>query len=187
MEDKPPRQCVIPLHKPSQRELIFFFLSGILVSIPNALFFSNFYQFFPGAVAVILLAPFVEEFAKVLPLFYRHGESERSIVTLGALIGLGFGVSEFFLYVVIYDVPWYVRIPGVIFHASSASVTAYGVAKKKPLPYYLTSVFLHSLNNFFAVVAPVNFSVLAELLIVLTAFLLAWRLYHEASDQKIVV
>jgi len=187
MEDKPQQQCVIPLHKPSLRELIFFFSSGILVSIPFALFFSNFYPFFPGALAVILVAPFVEELAKVFPLFYRHGETERSLVTLGILIGLGFGISEFFLYVVILDVPWIVRIPGVIFHASSAAITAYGIAKKKPLPYYLTSVFLHSLNNFFAVVAPVNFGVLAELLIVLTAFLLAGRFYHEASDKKIVV
>ncbi len=187
MEDKPQQQCVIPLHKPSTRELIFFFSCGILVSIPFALFFSNFYPFFPGALAVILVAPFVEELAKVFPLFYRHGETERSIVTLGILIGLGFGISEFFLYVVIYDVPWIVRIPGVIFHASSAAITAYGIAKKKPLPYYLVSVFLHAANNFFAVVAPVGFGVLAELLILITVYLLAWRFYHQASDEKMVV
>jgi len=187
MEDKPQHQCVIPLHKPSNRELIFFFLSGILVSIPNALFFSNFYPIFPGAVAVILIAPFVEEFAKVLPLFYRHGETERSLVTLGVLIGLGFGISEFVLYVFILDVPWFVRIPGVIFHASSAAITAYGIAKKKPLSYYLTSVFLHATNNFFAVVAPVSFGVLAELLVLVTVYLLAWHFYHKASTEKMVV
>ncbi len=187
MDDKPQKQCVIPIHKPSVRELIFFFSCGILVSIPFALFFSNFYPFFPGAIAVILVAPFVEELAKVFPLFYRHGETERSIVTLGILIGLGFGITEFALYVFVYDVPWFVRIPGIIFHASSAGVTAYGIAKKKPLPYYLTSVFLHAANNFFAVVAPVNFGVLAELLIVITVYLLAWRLYHQASDEKMVV
>ena len=187
MEDKPPQQCVIPLHKPSHRELFFFFLSGILVSVPNALFFSNFYPLFPGAIAVILVAPFIEEFAKVLPLFYRHGETERSIVTLGILVGLGFGVSEFFLYVFILDAPWIVRLPGVIFHASSAAVTAYGIAKKKPLPYYLTAVLLHGANNFFAIetVAPVG--VLAELLILITVYLLAWRFYHRASKEKMVV
>ena len=150
-------------------------------------FFRTFTRFFPELLAVILVAPFVEEFAKVLPLFYRHGETERSIVTLGILIGLGFGISEFFLYVFVYDVPWIVRIPGVIFHASSAAITAYGIAKKKPLPYYLTSVLLHAANNFFAVVAPVNFGVLAELLILITVYLLAWRFYHQASDEKMVV
>jgi RsiW-degrading membrane proteinase PrsW (M82 family) len=187
VEDKPQQQCVIPIHKPSLRELIFFFSSGILVSIPFALFFSNFYPLFPGALAVILVAPFVEELAKVFPLFYRHGETERSLVTLGVLIGLGFGVSEFFLYVFIYDVPWIVRIPGVIFHASSAAVTAYGIAKKKPLAYYLTAVLLHGANNFFAIetVAPVG--VLAELLILITVYLLAWRFYHKASTEKMVV
>ena len=187
MEDKPQQQCVIPIHKPSLRELIFFFLSGILVSVPNALVFEQFSSFLPYALTVIVVAPFVEEFAKVLPLFYRHGETERSIVTLGILIGLGFGLSEFFLYVFIYDVPWMVRIPGIIFHASSAAVTAYGIAKKKPLPYYLSSVMLHAANNLFAVVGPVNFGVLAELLIVIAVYLLAWRFYHEASNEKMVV
>ena len=187
MENKPQQQCVIPIHKPSRRELIFFFASGILVSIPFALFFSNFYPFFPGALAVILVAPFVEELAKVFPLFYRHGETERSLVTLGILIGLGFGISEFFLYVVILDVPWIVRIPGVIFHASSAAITAYGIAKKKPLPYYLVSVLLHAANNFFVFEAVAFLGVLPELVILITVYLLAWHFYHQASDQKIVV
>jgi RsiW-degrading membrane proteinase PrsW (M82 family) len=187
MEDKPQQQCVIPLHKPSLKELIFFFSSGILVSIPFALFFSNFYPFFPGALAVILVAPFVEELAKVFPLFYRHGETERSLVTLGILIGLGFGISEFFLYVVILDVPWIVRIPGVIFHASSAAITAYGIAKKKPLPYYLTSVLLHATNNFFAFEAAATIGVLAELIVLITVYLLAWHFYHKASNEKMVV
>jgi RsiW-degrading membrane proteinase PrsW (M82 family) len=187
MEDKPQQQCVIPLHKPSLKELIFFFSSGILVSIPFALFFSNFYPFFPGALAVILIAPFVEELAKVFPLFYRHGETERSLVTLGILIGLGFGISEFFLYVVILDVPWIVRIPGVIFHASSAAITAYGIAKKKPLPYYLTSVLLHATNNFFAFEAAATIGVLAELIVLITVYLLAWHFYHKASNEKMVV
>jgi RsiW-degrading membrane proteinase PrsW (M82 family) len=187
MEDKPERQCVIPLHKPSLKELIFFFSSGILVSIPFALFFSNFYPLFPAALAVILVAPFVEELAKVFPLFYRHGETERSLVTLGILIGLGFGISEFFLYVFILDVPLIVRIPGLIFHASSAAVTAYGIAKKKPLPYYLTSVLLHAANNFFAVESVTSIGILAELIILITVYLLAWHFYHKASAEKMVV
>ena len=82
-------------------------------------------------------------------MFYRHGETERTYVTLGILIGLGFGISEFVLYVFFFDVPFIVRIPGVIFHASSAAITAYGIAKKNPLPYYLISVMLHVTNNLF--------------------------------------
>jgi hypothetical protein len=185
MEDKSPLQCVIPLHKPSTREYIFFFASGILVSIPFALFFSNFYPFF-GALAVVLVAPFVEELAKVFPLFYRHGETERSLVTLGLLTGLGFGISELVLYVALLNVPLIVRIPGVIFHASSATITAYGIAKKKPLAYYLASVALHATNNFFATAA-VNVSLGVTLLVVIVAYFLAWHFYSRASKEKIVV
>jgi RsiW-degrading membrane proteinase PrsW (M82 family) len=187
MEDKPQQQCVIPLHKPSLRELIFFFSSGILVSIPFALFFSNFYPFFPAALVVILAAPFVEELAKVFPLFYRHGETERSLVTLGILTGLGFGISELVIYVTFLNVPLIVRIPGVIFHASSAAITSYGIAKKKPLPYYLLAVLLHAANNFFAAEAAVNFGLLAELLVLIIVYLLAWRFYNQASKEKMVV
>lgn len=165
---------------------MFFFISGILVSVPMALFFSNFYPFVPVLVSTALFAPFVEELAKVFPLFYRHGETERSLVTLGVLIGLGFGISEFFLYVVLLDVPPIFRIPGVIFHASSAAITAYGIAKKNPLPYYLISVSLHAINNFFAVVN-VSAGVLVELLVLITVYLLAWHFWHKASPEKIVV
>lgn len=95
MGNEPPRQCVIPLHKPSRKELAFFFISGILVSVPMALFFSNVYPYVSVIISTALFAPFVEELAKVFPLFYRHGETERSIVTLGVLIGLGLGFLSF--------------------------------------------------------------------------------------------
>jgi RsiW-degrading membrane proteinase PrsW (M82 family) len=181
------RQCVIPLHKPSLKELIFFFVSGVLVSIPFALFFSQFYPLFPSALAVIILTPFVEELAKVFPLFYRHGETERSIITLGILIGLGFGISEFVLYVFFLDVSFVARISGIIFHASSAAITAYGIAKKNPLPYYLIAVVLHVASNLFAYIGDVTFGVLAELLVLIVVYLLAWRFYHQASKEKMVL
>ncbi len=186
MGNEPLRQCVIPLHKPSRKELVFFFISGILVSVPMALFFSNVYPYVSILISTALIAPFVEELAKVFPLFYRHGETERSIVTLGVLIGLGFGISEFFLYVVFLHVPPIARVPGVIFHASSASITAYGIAKKNPLPYYLISVTLHAANNFFAITS-IGLGVFVELLVVIVAYLLAWQFYHKASPEKIVV
>lgn len=196
MADKQPPYCVIPLHKPSTKELMFFFISGIVVSIPFALFFEQLptlifvspaIQATVTLVTVVLLAPLVEELAKVFPLFYRHGETERSIVTLGFLLGLGFGISEFFLYVFVGGVPFIVRIPGVIFHASSATIVAYGIAKKNPLPYYLVAVLLHVANNFFAEVSPFGIGILVELLVLIITYLLAWRLYHETSKEKIVV
>jgi RsiW-degrading membrane proteinase PrsW (M82 family) len=193
MENPPPSSqpneqphCVIPIHKPSRKELFFFFSSGILVSIPFALFFSNFYGYLPQALAVILIAPFIEELAKVFPLFYRHGETERSYVVLGLLIGLGFGISEFVLYVGVLGAPFIVRIPGIIFHASSASITAYGIAKKNPLPYYLIAVALHVGNNFFATAVDI-FSGTAELLILIGVYLLAWHYYRKSSKEKTVV
>ena len=187
MENPPPPQpqCVIPIHKPTLRELAFFFSSGVLVSIPFALFFSNFYPLFPEALAIIIVAPFIEEIAKVFPLFYRHGETERTYVVLGLLIGLGFGISEFVLYVGFLGVPFLVRIPGIIFHASSASITAYGIAKKKPLPYYLIAVALHVGNNYFALTGDI-LSVAASMFILVTVYLLAWRSYHRASKDKMV-
>ena len=186
MTDQPPQQCVIPLHKPSRKELTFFFLSGMLVSVPMALFFSNVYPYVPVIISTALFAPFIEELAKVFPLFYRHGETERSIVSLGVLIGLGFGISEFFLYVVFLGVPTLVRVPGVIFHASSTAITAYGIAKKNPWPFYLISVTLHAANNFFAL-SNIGAGIFVELLVVIVAYLLAWRFYREASTEKIVV
>ena len=182
----PVRQCIISIHKPSFKEYSFFFISGILVSIPFTLFFSQFYPLFPSALAIIVLAPFIEELAKVFPLFYRHGETERSYVVLGVLIGLGFGISEFVLYVFFQGVPFFVRIPGVIFHASSAAITAYGIAKKNPWPYYLISVSLHVANNLFAYLPAVS-GVFVELLILITVYLLALRFYNLASKDKMVV
>jgi RsiW-degrading membrane proteinase PrsW (M82 family) len=188
MENQPQQpQCVIPLHKPSLKELIFFFASGILVSIPFATFFESLYPTaLSAAILIVVLAPFIEEIAKVFPLFYRHGETERSLVTLGLLIGLGFGIVEFFEYIFLAGAPVIGSIPHIIFHSSSATITAYGIAKKNPLPYYLMAVSLHIVNNFFALTADI-FSIFVELLVLITVYLLAWRYYHRASKEKMVV
>jgi hypothetical protein len=192
MENPPPPsheppQCVIPLHKPSMKEYIFFFATGIVVSIPFAAFFE---AFFPStALSALLLivvgAPFIEELAKVFPLFYRHGETERSIVTLGLLIGLGFGIAEFVQYIAFLGVSPIARIPGIVFHASSATITAYGVARKNPIPYYLIAVFLHLANNFFAVTADF-FSYFIDVIVLLATYFLAWRFWHLSRKNVIV-
>jgi RsiW-degrading membrane proteinase PrsW (M82 family) len=187
MANEPPRQCIIPIHKPSKRELAFFFASGILVSIPFAAFFESLVPAsFSAAFLIVVAAPFIEELAKVFPLFYRHGETERSIVTLGILMGLGFGIAEFFEYVFLVGVPPIVRIPGIVFHASSAAITAYGIAKKNPLPFYLIAVGLHVANNFFALTGDI-FSVFAQLLVLVTVYLLAYRYYQRSAKEVIVV
>ncbi len=181
------RTCVIPIHKPDIKEKAFFLLSGLLVSVPFALFFSQFYAYLPVIWSAVLFAPFIEELAKVYPLFYRHGETERSIVTLGILVGLGFGITELVLYVVVLGVPIIDRIPGVIFHASSASITAYGISKKRALPYYLLAVMLHMLINLVAFSSFLLFGLFVQVIIVITTFLLAWHFYHKASDEKVVI
>jgi RsiW-degrading membrane proteinase PrsW (M82 family) len=52
---------------------------------------SRFLPSFEAEVLVIaVLAPLIEESAKAYPLFYRHGESQKSSWTMGLLVGFGF-------------------------------------------------------------------------------------------------
>jgi RsiW-degrading membrane proteinase PrsW (M82 family) len=184
---------VMPVHKPDVKEKIFFFISGLLVSVPFTLFFSDFTDtlcvalplFFAQVCSVVIFAPFIEEFAKVFPLYYRHGETERSIVTLAVLTGLGFGVTEFILYVFTLGAPFISRIPGLIFHASSAGITAYGIAKKKPLRFYLIAVSLHLANNLFALLGA-SLLYLPGLAVLVATYLLALRLYQRTSETIVV-
>jgi RsiW-degrading membrane proteinase PrsW (M82 family) len=194
MENPPPTateppHCIIPLHKPKRREYLFFFISGIVVSIPFAVFFESLYpssSALATSILIIVLAPLIEELAKVFPLFYRHGETERSIVTLGLLLGLGFGIAEFTQYVVLLGVPPLARVPGIVFHASSAAITAYGVAKKKPLRFYLIAVGLHFANNFLAVLSDLT-SLLVGWLVLVVTYYLAWIYWHRARKDVMVV
>ena len=105
-------EVTIQLHKPRIRELLFFLLSGAVVSVPLTLFieqnFANplitgFSTFDITIISVAIFAPFVEEFAKVFPLFYRHGETQRSIFTLALFVGIGFGIVEFITYAGLVD------------------------------------------------------------------------------------
>lgn len=90
-------EVIIPPHRPGLREKSFFLLSGIIVSIPITLSINAISShlcfllpvFYSEICAVAIFAPFVEEFSKAYPLFYRHGETERSIFILGFLVGLG--------------------------------------------------------------------------------------------------
>jgi RsiW-degrading membrane proteinase PrsW (M82 family) len=183
----------IQMHKPGIRELLFFLISGAVVSVPLTLFieqnFANplitgFSTFDITLISVAIFAPFVEEFAKVFPLFYRHGETQRSIFTLALFVGIGFGIVEFITYVATFG-PQIIpsRIPGLFFHPASTSITAYGIATKRPLPFYLAAVSLHFANNFFAVTAP---AILPTSVIVLSISLFAsWQLYDRTQNKFI--
>jgi len=128
-------KTIIPLHRPNLRENLFFFVSGIIMSVPLTLFIGWFTDslcvvlpiFYARLCSTVISTPLIEEFAKAYPLFYRHGETEKSIFTLGFIVGLGFGISEFFVYVLTLGAPILFRLPGILFHAASTSITAYGI------------------------------------------------------------
>jgi RsiW-degrading membrane proteinase PrsW (M82 family) len=189
------KTAVLSLHKPDIKEKIFFLLSGLLVSIPFTVFFSDFSNslcavmplLYAQICSVAIFAPFIEEFAKVFPLFYRHGENERSIITLGVLTGLGFGITEFVLYILVLGSPLFSRLPGVAFHAASTGITAYGIIKNQPYRYYIFSVILHIVNNLVAIFIlsiPALF-ILTVINLVLTYYS-AWYLYQKTSEKIMV-
>jgi RsiW-degrading membrane proteinase PrsW (M82 family) len=189
------QEATISVHKPDIKEKLFFLSAGLLMSVPFTLFFSEFTNslcvamplFFAQVCAVVLFAPFIEEVAKVFPLFYRHGETERSLIDLGILVGLGFGLTEFFLYIFTLDAPVIARIPGIVFHASSAAITAYGIAKKKPVRFYLIAVAAHLANNLLALFSSVvEFLYVPAVLILIATYLLAWRLYQKTSETIVL-
>jgi hypothetical protein len=183
-------EVTIPFHRPGIRELFFFFASGVIASVPLALFFESgadfltisLPEFYAVMLSLVVFAPFIEEFAKAYPLFYRHGETQRSIFTLGLLTGFGFGIAEFLEYVLILGVPFDVRLPGIFFQAASTSVTAYGISVKRSLPFYLLAVGLHASNNFLAILDVPYFPNAAAIVV---AVFLSWTLYTRTS-QKII-
>lgn len=185
-------RVIVQIHRPNTSELLFFLLSGAIVSIPLTLFIeqaANPFLVGFSAVDVTLLtiaifAPFIEEFSKIFPLFYRHGETQRSIFNLALFVGLGFGIVEFFTYVLTIG-PQIIpnRIPGLFFHPASTAISAYGIATKRPLRFYLVAVSLHFANNLLAVALPPGFP--TSLIILTIALLASWRL-HDKTTEKFI-
>jgi hypothetical protein len=179
----------IPLHMPSAGEMLFFFVSGAIVSVPFALVFETLASAlqvsispYNQVVAIAIVAPFVEEFGKGYPLFYRHGETKKSLMNLGFLVGLGFGFTELLEYVLILGVPLLVRVPFLFFHAFTTAILAYGVANKKPVVFYLVAVFLHFANNMVAIFDTSGFLVLMPFLLAGYVF---FYLYHKTPQEQI--
>jgi len=191
-------QVLIPIHRPAFKEKLFFFISGIVTSIPLTLFVDQFANSLVGSLSffyamlfsTVIFAPFIEEFAKAFPLLYRHGETERSIFILGFLVGLGFGIFEFLTYVFVLNVPFYIRLPAVAFHAASTSITAYGIATKQPLVFYFIAVALHFSNNFLAfarflidpaaLIGPWSIGAYA---VAAATYFLSWHLYDKTKER----
>ncbi len=182
----PEKTVTIPLHKPSVAEKLFFLISGVIVSVPLTLFLENFAlpplettQIGPAIISALVLAPLIEEFAKAYPLFYRHGETERSFITLGALAGFGFAIAEFTTYILIGASP-IDRIFGLFFHTSSTSIVAYGITQKRPLPYYFLAAFLHFAANFSTLI---GLFWLTGILTTGVTVIIAWTLYSRTSER----
>ena len=184
-------ECVIKLHKPDVDEKLFFFLCGVITSVPLTIFVAQFANsflasleaFYATLISTAVFTPFIEEFAKAFPLFYRHGETERSIFNLALFAGLGFGVVELLTYVFLLGVNPIVRLPGLFFHPASTAITAYGIATKRPLPFYLVAVIFHFANNFLALMNP--FSIQLSSIIVAVTVFTSWRLYSKTQEKFI--
>jgi RsiW-degrading membrane proteinase PrsW (M82 family) len=193
MATVPDEQKVITLHRPDLREKVFFFISGIVISVPFTLYIGSFTDylctvsavslFYASICTTAIFTPLIEEFAKAYPLFYRHGETERSIFTLGFLVGLGFGISEFLVYVFALGTPIPIRLPGLFFHAASTSITAYGIATKRPVGFYVIAVVLHFANNFTALFGAVWY--VGGIGAVMIAYFLSWYFYRKTSERFI--
>jgi len=188
-------EVVIQLHKPDASEMMFFFLCGVIISVPLTLFIYQYTDsllvslnlFTIAFVSRAFFAPFIEEFSKAYPLFYRHGETQRSIFNLAVLVGLGFGLVELLTYVSVLGVPIIYRLPGLFFHPASTAVTAYGIATKRPLPFYLIAVFFHFANNYLALALTDSFhQLLSSIFVVSVTVFVFWQLRNR-TKEKIVI
>jgi RsiW-degrading membrane proteinase PrsW (M82 family) len=184
-------ECTITIrrHKPKSSELLFFLLCGAVLSVPMTLmlqqsadpFLAGLSNFSITVITVVIFAPFIEEFSKIFPVLYRHGETERSIFTLALMVGLGFGIVEFFTYVSIGGPAAIIgRIPGLFFHPASTSITAYGVATRRPVPFYLAAVGLHFANNFMAVIEPI--AIPTSMLVLGVTLFASWKLHDRTKE-----
>jgi RsiW-degrading membrane proteinase PrsW (M82 family) len=178
----------IALHKPSYIEKISYFFQGLIISVPLTFFFETVakdfaVQAFGSYYGVVLLttiaAPLIEEFTKAFPLLYRHAETPRSIMTLGFYSGLGFGVTEFIVYV-FFGAPLLVRFPELLFHAANTSIVAYGITKHRLLKFYMIAVVLHFINNLFALTGDIWF--IGGVAVIVLTYVIAYNYFRIAPD-----
>jgi hypothetical protein len=180
---------MIEVHKPSTGEYLYYFVQGLIISVGMTFLFENLARqvvndFFStrmaGFVLIVGAAPIIEEYFKIYPLFTRHAETARSLIKLGFFSGLGFGLAEFCIYVFLAGAPVTIRLPGLLFHAASTSITATGISKNQFTQYYVIAVVLHAVNNFFAELGDIWF--IGGLATVLLAYIISYRDYAAAED-----
>jgi len=143
-------------------------------------------------LAVVVIAPIVEEFTKPLALRLRTVRSQLSELEdgliYGAVAGLGFSATENLLYgfsfleegFVVFLMLMAMRsVGGCLLHASATALTGYGFGKtvmKRSsflgvLPYFLLEIFLHGFYNF--LVSYEMFGLLSGLILAFLFVLLA--------------
>jgi RsiW-degrading membrane proteinase PrsW (M82 family) len=172
--------------------MVFFFVCGVVMSIPLTLVtdsladsaIAGLNSTIAAIISIAIFTPFIEEFSKVLPLYYRHGETQRSILNLAIMVGLAFGIVEFLEYVFLLQAPVIDRLPGLLFHPSSTAIAAYGIATKRPVPFYGLAVALHFSANFFAIILP-TLPLSVSILVVGLAVYIAWAFYGRTKEQVI--
>jgi len=149
-------------------------LSLIFVGVISAPELQREYEFLEDEtvqtlIIVVIIAPFVEEFTKVLGVFSVKGaltDLEAGLV-FGAACGLGFAATENLLYEssvyltegfgsAFVSIVVLRSIASTLLHGSASAMAGYGVTRAKFegwylfLPYYLIAVFMHGAFNFLA-------------------------------------
>jgi RsiW-degrading membrane proteinase PrsW (M82 family) len=160
------------------RSIFLCFLWGATISVVAAIILEYILNFsltpsindkdYLNLIAIVIIAPFVEEFSKPLALRIKLirreiSEPEDGLI-YGAVAGLGFSASENLLY------GWSFMTEGLLFfiilisirsigacllHASATAWTGYGYGKTiikrtsiiRVLPYFLLAIFLHATYN----------------------------------------
>ena len=118
----------------------------------------------------ILLTPFIvgitEEAIKIVPLLFPNFKSflkhKESALSIGFLLGLGFGIGEAW-YLAYRLAPSTLQYPFILLsgfgserlmviatHLSLTAFLTYGISKKKGFLYYLIVVVLHGFGDIFA-------------------------------------
>ena len=165
------------------------FVLGVLLEIQ--LFVSIRDEGMVSLVAVILIAPVVEEFTKPLALRLKTVKKEidelEDGLIYGAVAGLGFSATENLLYgldslsegLLFFFVLITMRSFGAcLLHASATALTGYGYGKTimkrasilSVLPYFILAIFIHSFYNFLVSVDVVGVGVGLIVAFVFVAF-----------------
>jgi len=157
-------------------------------------------------LAVVVIAPFVEEFTKPLALRLRSVKSSLSELEdgliYGAVAGLGFSATENLLYGYSFLSEGFLSflvlmamrsVGGCLLHASATALTGYGIGKTVlkqssfmgVLPYFLLAIFLHGFYNF--LVSYDFFGVLSGLVLAFLFVILAITMVRKkikSLDEK---